>query len=460
MEDTYDVVVCGTGLTECILSGLLSHEGKKVLHIDRNPFYGGEGASLNLTSLWKLFRNGVEPPKELGTNRDWNIDLIPKFIMANGKLVKILLKTKVAKYLEWKPIDGTYVFQMKEGGMFSKGGATIQKVPSNDKEALHSDLMTFWEKKNCRNFFIFVQKYNPKDPKTYDGLDLFKQPFSAVVKKFDLAINTVDFIGHAVALYTNDEFLTRPAIEAIDKIKLYMDSIGRYGDNSPFIYPIYGLGGIPEGFSRMCAIFGGTFMLNKDIDKVLFDADGKVCGVQSGTEICKTKMLICNPTYAINTGLTNKVKSIGKVIRCICIMDHPIPGTGPKGKEISSVQIIIPQRQLGRKSDLYVMMVSGIQQVCKSGFYIAIISGTCETENPEKELEPAFAILGGVKEKFITVSQVWTPATDFKDGMIVTKSLDPTSHFESATEDVLNLYKIITGKDLDLENLPEDTEEQ
>lgn len=44
-------------------------------------------------------------------------------------------------------------------------------------------------------------------------------------------------------------------------------------------YTPYGLGGIPEGFSRMCAIYGGTFMLNKDIDKILFDADGKVCGV-------------------------------------------------------------------------------------------------------------------------------------------------------------------------------------
>lgn len=54
-----------------------------------------------------------------------------------------------------------------------------------------------------------------------------------------------------------------------------MDSIGRYGD-SPFIYPIYGLGGIPEGFSRMAAVNGGTFMLNADLDEVLFDAEGKV----------------------------------------------------------------------------------------------------------------------------------------------------------------------------------------
>ena len=41
----------GTGLSECILSGLLSVEGKKVLHMDRNDYYGGESASLNLSQV-------------------------------------------------------------------------------------------------------------------------------------------------------------------------------------------------------------------------------------------------------------------------------------------------------------------------------------------------------------------------------------------------------------------------
>jgi Rab GDP dissociation inhibitor len=58
MDEEYDVVICGTGLAECILSGLLSQEKKKVLHIDRNSFYGGDGASLNITAMWKKFRNG------------------------------------------------------------------------------------------------------------------------------------------------------------------------------------------------------------------------------------------------------------------------------------------------------------------------------------------------------------------------------------------------------------------
>lgn len=183
--------------------------------------------------------------------------------MSNGQLVKILLKTRVAKYLEWKSIDGTYVLQQQEAGFFSKGGPTICKVPATDKEALKSDLMGLLEKRRCKNFFIFVQDYDEKDPKTHQGYtgNVRTAPFSHLVEYFALQENTIDFIGHAVALYTNDDFMKRPAIEAIEKIRLYMNSIGLYGD-SPFIYPIYGLGGIPEGFSRMCAIYGGTFMLN------------------------------------------------------------------------------------------------------------------------------------------------------------------------------------------------------
>lgn len=50
----YDVIVLGTGLTECILSGLLSVDGKKVLHMDRNEYYGAESASLNLSQVKQL----------------------------------------------------------------------------------------------------------------------------------------------------------------------------------------------------------------------------------------------------------------------------------------------------------------------------------------------------------------------------------------------------------------------
>ena len=102
-------------------------------------------------------------------------------------------------------------------------------------------------------------------------MNLHKIPFTKLIKEFGLSENTVDFIGHAIALYSNESFLKQPAYVVYKKIILYMNSIGAYGDNSPFIYPIYGLAGIPEGFSRKCALFGGTYILRTKIDKFIFD---------------------------------------------------------------------------------------------------------------------------------------------------------------------------------------------
>jgi Rab GDP dissociation inhibitor len=298
MNEEYDAIVCGTGLKECVLSGLLASKGKKVLHVDRNSYYGGESASLNLTNLWNLYRPGVEPPQQYGHNRDWNVDLIPKFIMANGKLVKMLLHTTVTKYLEWKCVDASFVYQITKGGMFSKSKAVIKKVPGNDSEALKSDLMGLFEKKRCRNFFIYVQNFSETDKKTWKDFDPFQQNMIALYKKFSLEENTIDFLGHAVAMQRDDKYLVRPAIEFIRICQLYVESMGKYGD-SPFLYPIYGLGGIPEGFSRYCAIHGGTYMLNTPVDEILFDENGMVTGIKSPEGEARAPIVICDPSYAL-----------------------------------------------------------------------------------------------------------------------------------------------------------------
>ena len=39
-----------------------------------------------------------------------------------------------------------------------------------------------------------------------------------VFKKYGLEDNTIDFLGHAVALYSDDEYLNQPAIDSIKKI--------------------------------------------------------------------------------------------------------------------------------------------------------------------------------------------------------------------------------------------------
>lgn len=430
MDEEYDVIVLGTGLKECILSGLLSVSGKKVLHMDRNKYYGGDSASLSpLDELYKHFGKGEKAPESMGRPRDWNVDLIPKFLMANGQLVKLLIHSGVTRYLEFKSVEGSYVY---------KKGGKIYKVPSNEQEALSSSLMGLLEKRRFRNFVIWVNDYNDKDPKTFKDVDP-KAPMSAAFQKFGLDQNTIDFIGHALALHRDDEYLSQPCLPTIQRIQLYSESIQRYG-KSPYLYPLYGLGELPQGFARLSAIYGGTYMLDKAIDEIVYE-NGKVVGVRSGTEVARTKCVVGDPSY-----FTDKVKKVGQVVRCICIMNHPIPNT----KDSLSCQVIIPQNQVGRNSDIYVSCVSFAHNVASKGNYIAMVSTNVETANPEEELRPGLQVLGPVLEKFVSITDVLAPTDNGSESSVfISKSYDATTHFETTCDDVVDIFKRVTGKPFD-----------
>ncbi|GJN12221.1 hypothetical protein PR202_ga30479 [Eleusine coracana subsp. coracana] len=224
MDVKYDVIVLGTGLKECILSGLLSVDRLKVLHMDRNDYYGGDCTSLNLNQLWKRFKGEDTSPAHLGASREYNVDMVPK----------------------------------------------IQKVPSTDMEALKSPLMGLFEKRRAGKFFLYVQDYKENDPSTHKGYDLTRITSKELISKYGLDDNTIDFIGHAVALHKDDSYLAEPAIDT--------------------------------GFARLSAVYGGTYMLNKPECKVEFDDDGRVCGVTSEGETAKCKKVVCDPSYLPHKG--------------------------------------------------------------------------------------------------------------------------------------------------------------
>lgn len=463
MNTQYDIIVLGTGLKESILAGLLSksqiidndekHEKYKIFQLDRNNYYGSDSASLNLTNLWKRFRNGEQFPLKYGENRDWNVDLIPKFVMSNGNLVKLLLKTNVSQYLEWKSVEGTFIYKCKKS-LNENSFGKIERVPSNSFEAFKSDIMNNLEKKLCKNFFTFVQDYDENDKETYEGYDL-NLPFNQIMKRFELNEDTINFIVHSIVLYTDNNYLSKPAIEIINRMQLYFNSYGRYG-NSPFIYPVWGLSGLAEGFSRLCALYGGTYMLNKDIDEILFDENGKFKGIKSKGECAYGKILIAEPSYVIKLG---KVKSTKKVIRSICIMNHPIPNI----QDVSSCQIIIPQSQINRKNDIFILLLNYSDCVCKKGFYLAIISTVVETNDPYEEIKIAKFIIGSILEEFITICDIYEPIdNNFEDNIYITSSFDTNIHFQDDIDNVLEIYKKITGLKyhLELEEIKKETTEE
>lgn len=467
MDEKYDYCVLGTGLKECIMSGLMSKvEKKKVLHMDRNSYYGGESASLNLEQLYKKFKRTDDVKSSgLGRPQDYSIDLCPKFLMGCGTLVKILLTTSVTRYIEFKNISGSYTYH--------KG--KMHKVPATAKEALSSSLMGFMQKRRFKNFLSFVAGFDLKDEKTWGGLKKCPEVSSeALYKYWKLDTNTITFTGHAIALFKDDSYLKKPCLDLIMRAKQYHYALSRFG-NSPYIYPMWGLGMLPEGFSRLCAIHGGVYMLNKPIEKIHYDAAGKVCGVESEGKVAKCDRVIADPSYFMGT---DKIKLVGKVARCIVIMDSKapfLPDTLNGVPSDCSAQMIFPSVQTGRKFDTYVSVVSGkAHNIAKSGFYVAVISSELDAAE-QADVKKQHAVINmalrelkdpkraNLKQKFFWVTDLYHPCNDpAKDGCFISKSYDATTHFETATDEVLNLYTKLTGKkiDLSISAEPEDLEPQ
>ena len=136
---------------------------------------------------------------------------------------------------------------------------------------------------------------------------------------------------------------------------------------------------------------------------------------------------------------------------------------------------------VGRKSDIYISCVSYTHQVSAKGWFIAMISTTVETENPEAEIQPGLNLLGPIKQKFLEVRkylkylenilekyfeifQVTDAFEPTDDGtanqLFISKTYDATSHFETTCLDVLDIFKRGTGEEFDFSKVKHTLEDQ
>lgn len=130
--------------------------------------------------------------------------------------------------------------------------------------------------------------------------------------------------------------------------------------------------------------------------------------------------------------------------------------------------------------------MSSAHNVCPKGYWIAIVSTIAETPaNHHLELAPGIERLGRIEEQFMvrpaTICQrsprtypsdevtnhpktkpqgppipLYEPVEDgTKDSIFISKSYDASSHFETTTDDVKDMYRRLAGEELVVEGLRE-----
>lgn len=102
--------------------------------------------------------------------------------------------------------------------------------------------------------------------------------------------------------------------------------------------------------------------------------------------------------------------------------------------------------------------MSSAHNVCPKGYYIAIVSTIAEGDsNHHLELQPGLERLGKIEECFMgpPIPMYEPIESGQKDNVYLSRSYDATSHFETTTDDIRDIWKRATGQELKVEGLRE-----
>ncbi|KAK7085434.1 hypothetical protein SK128_008584 [Halocaridina rubra] len=132
----YDVIVVGTGFVECIVAAASARVGKKVLHIDKNDYYGGQWASFSLQGMEEWIEASEQQEKANETVHD-----VAKgertLLTCNPMRAHTNIKRTwhIKKESEMAPAGKTSLSELRsqdETGGVSAEGSTKEPVADND----------------------------------------------------------------------------------------------------------------------------------------------------------------------------------------------------------------------------------------------------------------------------------------------------------------------------------------
>uniref|UniRef100_A0A8C2EFJ7 CHM Rab escort protein n=1 Tax=Cyprinus carpio TaxID=7962 RepID=A0A8C2EFJ7_CYPCA len=181
---------------------------------------------------------------------------------SRGALVDLLIKSNVSRYAEFKNI----------GRILTCRNGKVEQVPCSRADVFASKQLTVVEKRMLMKFLTFCLDFE-QHPEEYQ--DYTEKPFREFLKNKKLTENLQDFILHSIAMVTQQTLME----EGLKATQHFLRCLGRYG-NTPFLFPLYGLGEIPQCFCRMCAVFGGIYCLRHSVQCLVVDkASNKVKAV-------------------------------------------------------------------------------------------------------------------------------------------------------------------------------------
>ena len=424
-DDTYDVIILGTGITQSLLSAALSRVGKKILHLDENIFYGEKTSSFGLDGFMEWIEAGKETRKAVQKfdekpeqARFYSIDLFPKLYLAAGPEIKLLVSSGVSRYLEFKAGESSYI----------SAGGELHLVPCSKGELFKSKYVTLLEKRSLKKFFDSILEQPPQttqdEPSTGESKRMSEEEkrsdssiqeepearqnltpknnnnnnnnnnhtdvnslstdeedsFLKYLKESNLSEKLRNIVLYAIGLLSEKTpRLSRQ--EGLEKLKKYISSIGVYAP-SPFLVSLYGFAELPQAFCRLSAVYGSTFVLRQTPTAIGISSENTFESITlSSKQIIKAKTLISSPSYLQQHGLENLDLDTITVSRGVAIIDRSlIPAQ-------NTVVAIFPPGEFGNPNTIFLNQFGHDSQMAPKTKYLLHLS--CIGSDGQTYLEKA-----------------------------------------------------------------------
>ncbi|KAI3557490.1 rab protein geranylgeranyltransferase component A [Colletotrichum abscissum] len=283
-EQTWDVILHGTGLQQSLLALALSRSGKQILHLDPNEYYGGPEAAFSLQEIeeWatanatpaddvagspRVFSSVTVSKPEVATGsgpslsfpRAYSLALAPQIIHTRSELVKQLVSSRAFRQIEFLAVGSFFIYTPPATGSgIEAGKPSLVPIPSTREAVFSTTAIPGRAKRSLMKFLKFVFDYNSEDNKGIWAPHADK-PLSEFLSsdfKLDTALQTYVV---TLTLSLDGKVTTKDGLAAIHR---HLSSMGAFGPGFAAVYPKWGgLSEIAQVGCRACAVGGAVYML-------------------------------------------------------------------------------------------------------------------------------------------------------------------------------------------------------
>ncbi|XP_012371821.1 rab proteins geranylgeranyltransferase component A 1 [Octodon degus] len=348
LPSEFDVIVIGTGLPESIFAAACSRSGQRVLHVDSRSYYGGNWASFSFSGLLSWINEYQE-------NNDIIIEssMLQEQILENEESIALSRKNKTiqnvevfcyASFVEYRPLAST----------------------SNES------IGEAYPAPHC--FRNLIDPHPTTSTTSYE-----KIPFCEFLKTQKLTPSLQYFVLHSIAMTSETNSST---IDGLKATKNFLHCLGRYG-NTPFLFPLYGQGELPQCFCRMCAVFGGIYCLRHSIQCLVVDKESGKCNAvidHFGQRINSKHFLVEDSYFSESTCSHVQYRQIS---RAVLITDRSVLKTNSD----QQISILTVPGEEPQTFAVRVIELCSSTMTCMKGTYLVHLTCTsCQTAR--EDLEP------------------------------------------------------------------------